>query len=90
METTVGHTTDRKIHIADSAQTLIGLCNTPLTATPDIFGALETIADRNRNIQRAADRIARVASMSDIAWDDMMTSTAEQVRVSDNPRNSVL
>lgn len=40
MATVIGHTTDRKTHIAALAQNLIELCNNPLTATPDIFGVV--------------------------------------------------
>ena len=90
METTIGHMTDRKNHIAELAQSLRTLCITPLTDTPDIFGCLETVSGRNHNIELAAKRIARVAAMNDLAWDELTSTTADQVREADHPKHSIL
>ena len=90
MKTTIGHSTDRIEHIASAASALSELCTKPLSTEPDIFGDIETLVGRNQSILRAASYIAKMANMSDSAWDRMMAETADQVRESDHPRHSIL
>lgn len=89
-QTTVGHSTARTLHIVTQCERIINLCTTGLATAPDVFGEIETVAGRNDAIARAANMLSKVAAMTDADWDELMATTAAEVREADHPKHSVI
>ena len=79
-----GHVTSRERAIAAAARALIIKIDAPLDPAEDIFGEVETIDDRNTYIDRQARRIAKMASVSNEAWDQAAAKSAADLLDAEN------